>query len=158
MDSAETLESLSFASGLQRAGSSHSALPPASVASSVPGEGDERVQVAVKDFSIKADYVFWSKVGATAAKEVLHIQQQRNQELTCSMKLALPDLVVDIKPWQFYIVLNVVRNVLLVPPPVVKAKVRAGAGVWAERLPRDRVSFSTVPFLLCCLFLIFSLP
>jgi hypothetical protein len=76
----------------------------------------------VKDFSIKADYVFWSKVGATSAKEIQHLQQQRNQELTCSMKLVLPDLMVDIMPWQFYVMLNVVRNVLLVPPPVIKGK------------------------------------
>ena len=38
-------------------------------------------------------------------------------DLVCSFKLDIPNLLADIESDQFYVIINVVRNVLLSPPP-----------------------------------------
>lgn len=73
------------------------------------------LKVAIKDFQIRALYIFWTDVTAAEAKQ-LHIQPSR-EDLVCTFRLELPELEVDIYSWQFYAIVNVIRNVLLVPPP-----------------------------------------
>ena len=47
------------------------------------------------------------------------------QELVCAFILELPDICSDIVTSQFYIMLNVARNVLLAPPPQSQRKAAA---------------------------------
>ena len=99
------------------------------------------MRMAIKDFQIRANYVFWTDV----ATEDLGAMQLRpgKDELVCTFKLELPVIVVDILSWQFHILLNVVRNVLLAPPPAT-GKADATASEAEEekmasvvQLPRD---------------------
>lgn len=73
------------------------------------------LKTAICDFQIRALYVFWTDVTAAEAKD-LYVQQSKDA-LTYTFRLELPELVVDIFSWQFYVILNVIRNVLLVAPP-----------------------------------------
>eukprot|EP01035_Chromulina_nebulosa_P018260 gene18260-23935_t len=73
------------------------------------------IKVAIKDFKIRALYTFWSNLAAEdhSNLEILI----RNEEFVCSFLLDLPEIIIDTDSSQFYIIINVLRNVLLVPPP-----------------------------------------
>lgn len=73
------------------------------------------MHMAIKDFQIRAVYKFWTDITVSEAK-LMHIENSK-QDLVCSFKLELPVIIVDISSWQFYVIMHVVRNVLLVPPP-----------------------------------------
>ena len=83
------------------------------------GESSESpmLKAAIHNFQIRALYIFWTDVDAVEARN-MHIQQAR-EDLICTFRLELPDLSVEIVSWQFYVILNVIRNVLLVPPPIL---------------------------------------
>lgn len=83
------------------------------------------LKTAIRDFQIRALYVFWTEVTAAEAKE-LYVQQSK-EALTCTFRLELPELAVDIFSWQFYVILNVIRNVLLVPPPAHGKRLQKGS-------------------------------
>ncbi|KAJ1439175.1 hypothetical protein B484DRAFT_444142 [Ochromonadaceae sp. CCMP2298] len=73
------------------------------------------MRMAINDFQIRAQYIFWTDV---TVREARNMQLRRSSEkLVCTFKLELPVIGVDILSWQFYVIMNVVRNVLLVPPP-----------------------------------------
>lgn len=73
------------------------------------------MRMAIKDFQIKAQYIFWTDITTQQARH-MHVEWSKD-DLVCSFKLDLPVIVVDILSLQFYAIMNVVRNVLLVPPP-----------------------------------------
>ncbi len=109
--------------------------PPAETNGSGHNSGNDMqdspfLKTAIKDFQIRALYVFWTDVSPAEAKE-LYVQQSKDA-LTCTFRLELPELAVDIFSWQFYVILNVVRNVLLVPPPVTSSSRNKGKNGEAE--------------------------
>lgn len=73
------------------------------------------MRMAIKDFQIRALYIFWTDVTVKEAK-TMYLYPSK-EELVCTFKLELPVICVDILSWQFYVIMHVVRNVLLVPPP-----------------------------------------
>jgi hypothetical protein len=73
------------------------------------------MRMAIKDFQIRAQYIFWTDITAKQAKH-MHVERTKD-DLVCAFKLDLPAIVVDIVSLQFYAIVHVVRNVLLVPPP-----------------------------------------
>jgi hypothetical protein len=81
------------------------------------------MRMAIKDFQIRALYVFWTDVTAKEAKSMYLIPSK--EELVCKFKLELPVICVDILSWQFYVIMHVIRNVLLVPPPASASRANA---------------------------------
>jgi hypothetical protein len=81
------------------------------------------MRMAIKDFQIRALYVFWTDVTAKEAKTMYLIPSK--EELVCKFKLELPVICVDILSWQFYVIMHVIRNVLLVPPPASASRANA---------------------------------
>jgi hypothetical protein len=75
------------------------------------------LRVAIKDFQIRAQYAFWMDVLASEARSMTVILSP--DELLCAFTLDLPEIIVDTDSNQFYITLNVIRNLLLVPPPAL---------------------------------------
>lgn len=73
------------------------------------------MRMAIKDFRIRAQYIFWTDITAKQAKH-MHVERTKD-DLVCAFKLDLPAIVVDIVSLQFYAIMHVIRNVLLVPPP-----------------------------------------
>jgi hypothetical protein len=73
------------------------------------------LKTAIEDFQIKAAYTFWTDINEDEIRNVSI--EHGASELVCSFKLELPSIRVEIMSWQFYIIINVIRNVLLVPPP-----------------------------------------
>lgn len=83
------------------------------------------LKVAVEDFEVRSSYTFWMDI---TVKEASHMRVALSQEdLVCSFKLDIPNLQAVIESDQFYILLNVVRNVMLSPPPATAASNRAKA-------------------------------
>jgi hypothetical protein len=95
---------------------------------------------AIRDFSIRALYIFFTDVSAIEARD-MHIQQRKNDEdVIGTFRLELPDLLVDIYSWQFYAILNVIRNVLLLPPPMLdSARQRAREREGESELENSKV-------------------
>lgn len=81
------------------------------------------MRMAIKDFQIRAQYTFWTDVTVKEAKTMYLIPSK--EELVCTFKLELPVIIVDILSWQFYVIMHVIRNVLLVPPPASASRVNA---------------------------------
>ena len=79
------------------------------------------MRMAIKDFQIRALYIFWTDVTVKEAKKMYLIPSK--DELVCTFKLELPVICVDILSWQFYVIMHVIRNVLLVPPPASVSRV-----------------------------------
>ena len=79
------------------------------------GSDPPLMRMAIKDFQIRAQYIFWTDITAKQAKH-MHVERTKD-DLVCAFKLDLPAIVVDIVSQQFYAIVHVVRNVLLVPPP-----------------------------------------
>lgn len=73
------------------------------------------MRMAIKDFRIRAQYIFWTDITAKQAKH-MHVERTKD-DLVCAFKLDLPAIVMDIVSLQFYAIMHVIRNVLLVPPP-----------------------------------------
>lgn len=73
------------------------------------------MRMAIKDFQIRALYIFWTDVTVKEAKTMF--LNPSKEDLVCAFKLELPVICVDILSWQFYVIMHVIRNVLLVPPP-----------------------------------------
>lgn len=60
-------------------------------------------------------------------------------DLVCSFKLDIPNLLADIESDQFYIIINVVRNVLLSPPPTLNSEnSRKRSRSKRREIPRSR--------------------
>jgi hypothetical protein len=78
------------------------------------------MRMAIKDFQIRALYIFWTDVTVKEAKSMYLLPSK--EDLVCTFKLELPVICVDILSWQFYVIMHVVRNVLLVPPPASARK------------------------------------
>eukprot|EP01034_Spumella_vulgaris_P015816 gene15816-20202_t len=51
----------------------------------------------------------------------MHLNPSK-EDLVGTFKLELPVICVDICSWQFYVIMHVVRNVLLVPPPATASR------------------------------------
>lgn len=79
------------------------------------------LKVAIKDFVIKAQYNFWLDVLAEEAKNMTVFLTR--DEFVCAFLLDLPEIIVDTDSTQFYAVLNVIKNLLLVPPPPLSSKI-----------------------------------
>jgi hypothetical protein len=94
------------------------------------------MRVAIKDFQIRALYIFWTDVTVREAK-TMYLNQSK-EELVGTFKLELPVLCVDILSWQFYVIMHVVRNVLLVPPPPSTSRTRQTQSE-AEEAERHKV-------------------
>eukprot|EP01031_Cornospumella_fuschlensis_P021845 gene21845-26783_t len=88
------------------------------------------MQMAIKDFQIRAVYIFWTDVTVSEAKELKIIRSK--EDLICTFRLELPNLAVDINSKQFHITMNVIKNVMLVPPPLLQNK-RAAENAAANR-------------------------
>ncbi len=73
------------------------------------------MKMAVKDFQIRAFYMFWMDVTVKEAQRMF--VEKREEDLVSSFMLDLPEICLDIITSQFYIVINVARNVLLAVPP-----------------------------------------
>jgi hypothetical protein len=91
------------------------------------------LRVAVRDFETRSKYCFWMDVTVKEAN-CMRVAKMED-ELVCSFLMDLPELCLDITSQQFYIIINVVRNVLLAPPPsfadelsTAVAGLRGGAG------------------------------
>ncbi|RYH13905.1 hypothetical protein EON65_34545 [archaeon] len=78
------------------------------------------MQMAIKDFQIRAVYIFWTDVTVSEAKELKIIRSK--EDMICTFRLELPNLAVDINSKQFHITMNVIKNVMLVPPPHLQNK------------------------------------
>jgi hypothetical protein len=122
-------------------GATHSANPRLVVAMrGIEQQESPFMKVAIRDFQIRALYIFWTDVTSEEAKD-LYVQN-RDEDMTYTFRLELPDLVVDITSWQFYIILHVVKNVFLVPPPAQASKRKQDEAEEAEGskfvvVPRD---------------------
>ena len=89
------------------------------------------IKTAILDFKIQAEYIFWTEVSDEELKEIPITES--NKELVCSFELNLPYIAVDVVSWQFYVIMNVIRNVLLVPPPTnVSKKQKVASNQTAE--------------------------
>eukprot|EP01041_Mallomonas_annulata_P001161 gene1161-2253_t len=73
------------------------------------------LQLAVKDFQIRASYSYYMDV--TVAEAGKMYLQHLEEELISRFYLNLPEICMELDSAQFFIVLHVVRNVLLSPPP-----------------------------------------
>jgi hypothetical protein len=82
------------------------------------------LRVAVKDFEVRASYTFWMDVTVKEANKMYVHRDRVSKDLVCSFLLELPELCLDITSSQFYIGINVIRNVLLAPPPEMAASLR----------------------------------
>lgn len=78
------------------------------------------MRMAIKDFQIRALYIFWTDVTVKEAR-TMHLNPSK-EDLVGTFKLELPVICVDICSWQFYVIMHVVRNVLLVPPPATASR------------------------------------
>ena len=99
------------------------------------GRGNKKKNVkhlllAIKDFEIRADYKFHEAIDNSEKKEfVIH---KSDKELINLFVLDLPDVCVDITSSQFYIILHVVTNLLLAPPPKTESS-------WQKEETEDNV-------------------
>ena len=81
----------------------------------------ELLKLAVKDFQIRASYTYYidvtrQEVGGMYLKTV-------DEDLVCAFMLDLPAICVDIDSSQFFIMLHVIRDVLLAPPPKINNEI-----------------------------------
>eukprot|EP01038_Epipyxis_sp_PR26KG_P009008 gene9008-12150_t len=81
-------------------------------------------KMAIKDFKIRALYTFWTSISVKEAKNMY--VRQSNEDLVGTFRLELPEICLDILSWQFNIITNVVKNVLLAPPPTAATTTRNG--------------------------------
>ena len=82
------------------------------------------LRVAVKDFEVRASYTFWMDVTVKEANKMYVHRDRVSKDLVCSFLLDLPELCLDITSSQFYIGINVIKNVLLAQPPAMAASIR----------------------------------
>lgn len=82
------------------------------------------LRVAVKDFEVRASYTFWMDVTVKEANKMYVHRDKVSKDLVCSFLLDLPELCLDITSSQFYIGINVIKNVLLAQPPAMAASIR----------------------------------
>eukprot|EP00981_Chlorochromonas_danica_P010154 scaffold3051_cov167-Ochromonas_danica.AAC.13 len=83
-------------------------------------EQPSNMLMAIKDFQIRACYIFWTDVTVQEAKELKIVRSK--EDLVCTFRLELPNLAVDINSRQFHIMTSVVKNVLLLPPPTIPSQ------------------------------------
>ena len=81
------------------------------------------LKVAVKNFEVRAGYSFWMDVTVKEANKMYVHRDRINKDLVCSFHLDLPELCLDMTSSQFYIGINVIKNVLLAPPPAMAASI-----------------------------------
>ena len=81
------------------------------------------LRVAVKDFEVRASYSFWMDVTVKEANKMYVHSERMKKDLVCSFLLDLPELCLDITSTQFYLGINVIKNVLLAPPPTTAASI-----------------------------------
>ena len=80
------------------------------------------IKTAIKDFQIRMQYIFWVSLSSKEAS-MLPINYTTDAFMGNSM-LDLPEICMDLDSQQFYITLNVIRNVLLAPPPITGTSLR----------------------------------
>ena len=82
----------------------------------------KELKTAISDFTIKANYSFWSDLKREEARHMTI--DHRTASLSSEFVLDLARFEMDVDSPQFFILTNVTRNVLLEPPPKVKNKKR----------------------------------
>lgn len=97
------------------------------------------LKMAVKDFQIQSQYTYYSDLTAKEAQG-LYLRDGIEKPV-CVFVLNLPEICLDIVTSQFFIVMNVVRNLLLAAPPQLDEEVQqrrqATAHVGAD-VPKSR--------------------
>ena len=75
--------------------------------------------MAIEDFEIRAHYMFTTAISRQDATK-MPVDYKLSAEAdspVCSFRLYIPFFNIDLDSSQFYIILNVIRNALLAPPP-----------------------------------------
>ena len=102
------------------------------------------LKVAVKDFEVRASYTFWMDVTVKEANKMYVHRDKVSKDLVCSFLLDVPELCLDITSSQFYIWINVIKNVLLAPPPAMAASMKDKLAFEGEEgeneLPTNKVT------------------
>jgi hypothetical protein len=95
-------------------GSSVGAVPGSSTGRETGGEA---LKIAIRDFTIRVNYLFWQDVTTGEAKEMFVEETFNAEEIMVSQFiLDIPQVCSDIVSSQFYVCINVIRNLLLIPP------------------------------------------
>lgn len=72
------------------------------------------LKMAIRHFSIHCYYMFWTDVTVKEAQYML--LEKRTDNLCCTFMLDMPEICLNIATAEFYILINVVKNVMLAPP------------------------------------------
>jgi hypothetical protein len=73
------------------------------------------LKIAVRDFTIRINYLFWQDVTVREANEMYC--EEIDDDLVTQFIMDIPQVSSDIVSSQFYHCINVIKNLLLVPPP-----------------------------------------
>ena len=84
--------------------------------------GSKELKTAIRDFTVKANYSFWSDLKREEARYMTI--EHRTVSLSSEFVLDLARFEMDVDSPQFFILTNVTRNVLLEPPPKLTNKKR----------------------------------
>jgi hypothetical protein len=80
----------------------------------------DMLKMAIEDFEIKAHYKFTTAIFRQDASKMpvdYRDPAEIDTSAVCSFRLFIPFFNIDLDSSQFYVILNVIRNSLLAPPP-----------------------------------------